>query len=116
MHLTDTQKNLVILFTLILGCAIIGIGVFTNCRFLHSLPPVPDLTVTPARSVETIKLELDNYKSLVTIVKDNQTLLNDLLVIKFLKGLFDSLVIAIIAYLFGKPVVEALAARIRGNK
>jgi hypothetical protein len=113
MHLTDTQKNVVILFTILLGCAIVGIGVYTNCRFLHAIPPVPDIKVTPSRTAESIKAELDNYKTLVGVLKDNHTLLNDMVVVKFLKGLFDSLVVAVIAYLFGKPIVEAFAARIR---
>lgn len=115
MELSDNQKKTVIIFTFILGCAIIVMGLLTNYWFLHSLPPMPSLVVGGERTADSIKQEIDNYKTLTAVIKDNQSYLNDMLVVKFMKVLFDSLLVGIIAYLFGKPVILAIANRIKGN-
>lgn len=115
MELSDHQKKVIIIFTCILGFVIILIGLLTNYLFLHALPPLPSLTVEGTRTADSVKQEIENYKTLTLVIKDSQSYLNELLVVKFMKGLFDSLLVAIIAYLFGKPVILALANRIKGK-
>lgn len=116
MNISHNQKNIVIYLTIFLGLAIVIIGLVSNARFINSLPSQPSLTVSKERTAQMVKDEIDNYKSMIAILKDRNVVLNDLLVDKFLKGLFDSLIVVIISYVFGKPLVLALASRIAGNK
>lgn len=116
MDLTANQKNAAIIITIIIGCSIIFLALLTNSWFLTSLPTPPDIKVAAGRTPEIIKQDIENYKNLVAIMKDNQGFLNDLLVAKFLKTLFDALLTSVIAYVFAKPVVLAIAARIQGNR
>jgi ABC-type glycerol-3-phosphate transport system permease component len=113
MDFTDRQKNAVIIFTIILGGLIALLAFYTNNSFLQSLPPAPSLTAAGARTPDMVRQDVENYKNLVADLKDSHGYLNELLVVKLLKGLFDSLIVAIIAYIFGKPVLLALADRIR---
>jgi predicted PurR-regulated permease PerM len=116
MKLSPPQKIGIIIFTLILGCVIVYVGLITSSRFLSNLPKAPDLTTGTGRTAESIKQEIDNYKTISSIIKENQSYLNDLLIVKFIKPLFDSLLVAIIAYLFGEPLITAFAERIKVKK
>jgi ABC-type glycerol-3-phosphate transport system permease component len=116
MDFSNSQKNTVIYLTIVLGLAIVIIGIISNAWLINSLPSQPSLTVDKERTAQMVKDDIDNYKNMIAVLKDRSGVLNDLLVVKFLKGLFDSLLVAIISYVFGKPLVVALAARITGNK
>lgn len=116
MDLTANQKNVAIIITIIVGGLIILLALLTNNWFLASLPTPPDIKVANGRTSEIIKQDIENYKNLVATMKDNKGFLNELLVVKFLKTLFDALLTAVIAYVFAKPVLLAIAARIQGNR
>lgn len=116
MDFSNNQKSIVIYLTIFLGLAIVIIGIVSNAWFINSLPSQPSLIVSKERTAQMIKDDIENYKSMIAILKDRNGVLNDLLVVKFLKGLFDSLIVVIISYVFGKPLVLALANRIAGNK
>lgn len=88
----------------------------TYNSFMQDIPTPPSLKTGKDRTTQMVTDEINNYKNLVTTIKENNIFLYDLLILKFLKGLFDSLIIVIISYIFGKPIVAALAERIeKGN-
>ena len=113
MELTDNQKKIIIIFTLILGVTIAAIALLTNSWFSNALPPAPSLTTGPERSLDTVEKEIENYKALIVALKESKGFLNELLIVKFIKPLFDSFLVAIIAFFFGEPLILAIASRIK---
>jgi len=111
MVLTNTQKTVIIIFTLILGVTIAVIGLFTNSWFLNELPPAP--LTGPNTNPDTVAKEITNYKALVVALKESKGFLNELLIVKFIKPLFDSLLVAITAFFFGKELILAIGSRIK---
>lgn len=116
MEVTANQKKFVITLTIILGCAIVIMSLITNSQIQNSLPPLPDLGGGNGKSPDVLKQEVDNYKALSAAIKENKSYLNELLVAKFIKPLFDALLTAIIGFIFAKPLINALAQRITNRK
>ncbi len=116
MDFTPAQKNMMIAMAILSAMTIIVMAFLTNYWYQQALPPIPCLEPGIGRTRDSIQMEVANYKNLVTAIRENQSFLNDLLVAKFLKGLFDSIIVAIITFVFARPVVQAVVARINGNR
>jgi hypothetical protein len=116
MEITEKAKQMAIIIAIVCGLAMIGIAIFTENRFRSQLPPVPSLEAGPGQNADTIKANIDNYKALSAAIKDNSSTLYELLVTNFLNGIFNALLVAIIAYVFGRPLLYALGGLLHRQK
>jgi hypothetical protein len=113
MNLTPAQKTLAIIFTVAIAIAMIVISMVCNAKFQNSLPAAP---VLQSENMGNKKEEIENYKNLSTALKENNGYLFDTLVVKVLKPMFDTLLASIVAFIFAKPLLEALVVYLSNKK
>ena len=116
MDLTTNQKKFVIILSIALGILIVIMAFLTNYWFSSAIPMIPDHTSTPTRSIEVVEGDLDNYKTVLAIIKDNKSYLNKLLVTDFAAPLFKTLIGSTAGYILLMPLIQALVIRIKGNR
>jgi hypothetical protein len=112
MTLTKIEKRAVVLLSILLGLlgiAMIMIGIQTNNSYLKEINPYK----LPVGADNTA---IVNYKNITAAIKANQSYLNELLVVDFMRPLFNLLLPSLVGYFFGKPLIDALATRIKSPK
>ena len=114
--MTSTLRMFVIGVTLILGVIILVLSLLLTRDFFINVPPRPNLsTSTDPGEQDVKKKEIENYEKLVTTMRSGTTGMYDWVVTKTLLPIFNSLLTAIIAYVFAKEGSKVLIAYFRSR-
>lgn len=102
----DAKKIALFVTAIIVALMILG-AISLAISFTSIKPPSPPvLTTGNSTEQETKKAEIANYKELILSLQVQRTNLYDFVILKTLLPLFNSLITAVLAYIFAKTTLE----------